>query len=452
MTSFRSADIHDFANDVVPMEHRRWHWLSIGNVLIGVATAMFFMAWGGELTHKFGGLTTILSMIIATIVIGGAGFLFALLGSRYGLSSNILSREIYGRYGSALVTFIYAFNYVMFYAFEGAIMIAAIRLYFPYVPLPLVYIVFTIVMFLLAVYGMKLMARFMWLTLPVYLLGVALLFVSHPKLGTLSLAGWVGAGPHFSVAALGGAVATVFALITMSTQGADYGRMLKPGQIRVGSLALGFGVMFVTFCLVTLLGSYVGTSLGHTNPGRYFVATLGAFGLFVVLLTQVRINIVNMYSGSLAYANTLSMVGVKDRVWLRSAAAMVVAIAGVLLIALGIFTHLLEVLTIEGLFIMAWGASVISYYWLTGRPSAQTPEIDPGRLRDIEPIGMITLVTSLVVSIPLELHAFGADLAVLAPFINIVLALGLPVLLYRYVPACRAQNSVSANETIGAAS
>jgi len=99
MASFKSADIHDFATDVVPVEHRRWHWLSIGNVLIGVATAMFFMAWGGELTHKFGGLTTILSMIIGTIIIGGAGFLFALLGSRYGLSSNLLSREIYGRYG-----------------------------------------------------------------------------------------------------------------------------------------------------------------------------------------------------------------------------------------------------------------------------------------------------------------------------------------------------------------
>ncbi|MDX5929788.1 purine-cytosine permease family protein [Acidiphilium acidophilum] len=448
MASFKSADMHDFATDVVPMEHRRWHWLSIGNVLIGVATAMFFMAWGGELTQKFGGLTTILSMIIGTITIGGAGFLFALLGSRYGLSSNLLSREIYGRYGSAIATFIYAFNYVMFYAFEGAIMIAAIRLFLPGTPPWAIYVAFTVVMILLAVYGMKLMARFMWLTLPIYILGVILLFAFHPKLGTLSFAGWVGAGPHFGMAALGGAVATVFALITMSTQGADYGRMLKPGHIRIGSLALGFGVMFVTFCLVTLLGSYVGTSLGQTNPGKYFVTTLGGFGLFVVLITQIRINIVNMYSGSLAYSNTLGMVGVKDRAWIRSAAAMVVAVAGVLLIALGIFTHLLEVLTIEGLFIMAWGASVISYYWLTGRPGAQTPEIDPARLRGFEPIGMITLVISLVVSIPLELHVLGSDLSVLAPFINIMLALGLPAILYRWVPACRISNV----QTIGAAS
>jgi purine-cytosine permease-like protein len=448
MASFKSADIHDFATDVVPVEHRRWHWLSIGNVLIGVATAMFFMAWGGELTHKFGGLTTILSMIIGTIIIGGAGFLFALLGSRYGLSSNLLSREIYGRYGSAIATFIYAFNYVMFFAFEGAIMIAAIHLFLPDMPSWVIYFVFTVVMILLAVYGIKLMARFMWLTLPIYILGVVLLFAFHSKLGTLSLASWAGAGPRFNMGALGGAVATVFALITMSTQGADYGRMLKPGHIRIGSLALGFGVMFVTFCLVTLLGSYVGTSLGQTNPGKYFVSTLGGFGLLVVLITQIRINIVNMYTGSLAYSNTLGMVGVKEKALVRPLAAMVVAVAGVLLVALGIFTHLLEVLTIEGLFIMAWGASVISYYWLAGRPAANTPEINPDRLRGFEPIGMITLVISLVVSIPLELNVLGPDLSVLAPFINIVLALGLPVIIFRFVPGYR----ISKMETIGTAS
>lgn len=97
---------------------------------------------------------------------------------------------------------------------------------------------------------------------------------------------------------------------------------------------------------------------------------------------------------------------------------------------------------------MAWGASVISYYWLTGRPGAQTPEIDPDRLRGFEPIGMITLVISLVVSIPLELHVLGSDLSVLAPFINIMLALGLPAILYRWVPACRISNV----QTIDAAS
>ena len=61
---------------------------------------------------------------------------------------------------------------------------------------------------------------------------------------------------------------------------------------------------------------------------------------------------------------------------------------------------------------------------------------------------MITLGISLVVSIPLELHVLGPDLSVLAPFINIALALGLPVFLYRCLPTCR----TSGIETISTAS
>lgn len=442
MEAFEKTDIHDFATDVVPDSHRKWHWLSIGNVLIGVATAMFFMAWGGELTGKYGGSTTILAMVIGTIVIGGAGFLFSQLGVRYGLSSNLLSREPYGQYGSAIATFIYAFNYLMFYAFEGAIMISAITSYFPHTSKALIYIVFTVFMILLAVYGMKLMARLMWITLPVYLLGLILLFVLNPKIGTLSLPAWTAAHHAFSITALGGAIATVFALITMSTQGADYGRMLKAEHAKIGSLALGFGVMFVTFCVVTLLGSYIGTSIGQTNPGKYFVSTLGLFGLFVVLLTQIRINVVNMYSGSLAYSNSLDMINVRTRTWIRSVCAAVVAIAGVLLIAFGIFEHLLEVLTIEGLFIMSWGASVISYYWLSGRNKAEKPRIALTDLRKFEPIGMTTLIVSLVISIPLEFGVLGSELSTLAPFINIVLALGLPAILYRALPAFRPTRSM----------
>jgi purine-cytosine permease-like protein len=398
---------------------------------------MFFLAWGGELTMKHGAVTTILAMIIGTIIIGGAGFLFAQLGARYGLSSNLLSREPYGQYGSAIATFIYAFNYIMFFAFEGAIMLAAVTDYFPAFPKWATYLLFTIFMILLAIYGMTLMSRIMWVTLPIYLIGLILLFVINPKVADLPASGWVSAGPSFSGAALGSAVATVFALITVATQGADYGRMLQPRHTRIGSVALGFGVLFVTFCVVALLGSYIGTSLKHTNPGQYFVSTLGGFGLVIVLLTQIRINVVNMYSGSLAYSNSLQMIHVQQRTWIRVACAAVVAIVGVWLVALGLFEHLLEVLTIEGLFIMAWGASVISYYWLSGRRSDDAPKIALGQLRKFEPIGLVTLVLSLIVSIPLELGVAGSTWSTVAPFINIALALTLPPVLFRTIPSCR---------------
>jgi purine-cytosine permease-like protein len=292
-------------------------------------------------------------------------------------------------------------------------------------------------MILLAIYGMTLLAWIMWLSLPVYLIGLALLFVRNPQVAALSPSEWFAAGPDFSFAALGSAEATVFALISVATQGADYGRMLQPRHANIGSVAVGFGVMFVTLCVVGLLGSYIGTSLGHTNPGQYFISTLGGFGLAVVLLTQIRINVVNMYSGSLAYSNSLQMIHVRQRAWIRVACAAIVAIVGVWLVAVGIYQHLLEVLTIEGLFIMAWGASVISYYWLSGRPLDDPPRIAAAQLPKFEAVGLVSLVVSLVVSIPLELGVAGSTWSTVAPFINIALALLLPCLLFRAVPACR---------------
>jgi hypothetical protein len=39
----------DYALRYVPAEYRRWGPASLTGVMVGVATAMFFLAWGGEL-------------------------------------------------------------------------------------------------------------------------------------------------------------------------------------------------------------------------------------------------------------------------------------------------------------------------------------------------------------------------------------------------------------------
>jgi purine-cytosine permease-like protein len=438
MESSQSASIHDYSVDRVPEAHRTWHWLSVSNVLAGIATAMFFMAYGGELSAKYGVMVTIVSMIVGTIIIGFAAYLFSVLGARHGLSSNLLCRELYGRYGSAIATFIYAFNYLMFFAFEGAILLTAVTGFFPAFPKAYIDTIVTVIMILLAIYGMKFMTIFMWLSLPIYVAGLILLFLWMPGLGTLPVGAWATSGHGFTLGSFGAAFATVFALISEATQGADIGRMLRARDVQKGSLALGFGTMFLTFCIVTLLGSYIGVSLGESNPGKYFFAGVGAFGVFVVFITQIRINVVNMYSGSLAYSNSLRMINVFGRAGIRPACAAVVAIAGMFLIVSGIYNHMLEVLTVEGMFIMSWGASIISYYYFAVPHRNSEPTIAVEKLRPFEPIGVIALVVSLAISLPLEFGAAGHVPHLLAPYINVLVALLLPWALHRSIPALRA--------------
>ena len=433
-----SDNIHDYAASAVPESHRKWRWISVTNVLIGVATAMFFMAWGGELTKTYGTITTIIAMISGTIVIGGAGTLFSLLGARYGLSSNLLSRELYGSYGSAVVTVLYSINYIMFYAFEGAIMTSAVIRYYPGVNHVYLFLIYTIFMLFITVYGMTSMTRFMWITLPIYILSICLLLLlphgltTNASNGVLGLGAWLGYHSNkMTFGNIGGSIATVFALITMSTQGADYGRMLRKCDIKVGSIALGFGVMFMAFCVVTILGSYFSVASNQTNPGIYFVGTLGFFGLLVVMLTQARINMVNMYSGSLALTNTLHIIGFHRLHIIRPVMSLVIAICGVALIAVGILGHMLIVLTVEGLFIMSWGGCLISYYWLSGRPLSKSPTIEKSKLKKFESTGMLTLVISLSTSLLMQFGLFGESMVSYSSLVNIIISLSLPIIIYK---------------------
>lgn len=102
--------------------------------------------------------------------------------------------------------------------------------------------------------------------------------------------------------------ATVFALISMATQGADLGRFVRKKDQLVGSIFNGYVVMIVTFLGVVLLGSYFGLEFHQTNPGTYFSSVLGIGGMLTVIITQLRINTINVYSGSLAYSNFFSRV------------------------------------------------------------------------------------------------------------------------------------------------
>ncbi len=50
-------------------------------------------------------------------------------------------------------------------------------------------------------------------------------------------------------------------------------------------------------------GIWFGVRLGEPNPGVYIVMLLGIWGVLFTMITQVRINVTNIYSGSLSLSN-----------------------------------------------------------------------------------------------------------------------------------------------------
>jgi len=303
----------DYALRFVPIAYRRWSTISLMGVMVGVATAMFFLSWGGELATSYGTMNLVYGLIFGTVFIGGLAFVLARIASSTGLDSDLITRGSgFGYMGSAFTSLIYTFNFLMFFAFEGTIMATAIHDHFRAVPMWSIYLLIGLVFIPLTWWGLTVMNWLMWVTIPLYLsfLGwtIYLAATSHAHTAFWS---YVPAHPTDPAAgpALLQVLAAVLALISEATIAADIGRFIPPGKRTTGALLVGLGSQLITFLGLTMLGAWFTFSFGgSTNPGAYLASLLGIWGVFFVIVTQLRINVTNVYSGSLAYTNFSSAV------------------------------------------------------------------------------------------------------------------------------------------------
>jgi len=414
----------DYALRYVPERYRQWGWASLTGVMVGVATAMFFLAWGGELITAYGTTDLLLGMLFGTICIGGLAFIFATIASRTGLDSDLITRGAgFGFLGSAITSLIYSFNFLMFFAFEGTIMATAIHAWWPHIPEGLIYVVIGLVFLPLSWWGITVMNWLMWATIPIYLgllawaivlagtNGAHVSFWSYHPLHPVSTA----AGP-----AILQVLAAVMALISQSTIAADIGRFIPRGKNIRGAIAVGFISQLITFLVLTMLGGWLTLRLGNsTNPGAYLTKLLGVWGVTLVIITQLRINVSNVYSGSLAYTNFFCRVfhyTPGRHYWV-----VLTAVLGTLLMFGGIFTHLLTVLTFEGVFVTAWIMAIISDIAINKSILGISPKnylYKRAQLYRFNPVGVGALLIALAISLPFALNAYGAFGKSLAPFIS----------------------------------
>src|SRR5690625_6210057 len=73
---------------------------------------------------------------------------------------------------------------------------------------------------------------------------------------------------------------------------------LKPKDLKIGSIAIGFIPQIFCFGVMGGLGIWFGVTLGEANPGVYIVVLLGLGGVLFTVLTQIRIDITIHYGCS----------------------------------------------------------------------------------------------------------------------------------------------------------
>lgn len=353
----------DYSLEKVPRSQRNMGWLSITNITFGIATAIFYFQMGSVMALQFGALNAIISSIYAIVVAGILGTFIAYLSAKSGMNVNLLSRSGgFGYIGASLTSFLYATNFIMYCAFEGLILVSAVHTFFPNLQEWALIIFFGFIVIPLNWFGIKQLDKLQKWSLPIFVVFlITAVVISFYKPSVFE-------GPFWTYLPEGVQVGGQALLLCIGVQhgimgltallASDYARFLKPKDIKIGSVAIGFIPQIFCFGIMGGLGIWFGVRLGEPNPGVYIVMLLGIGGALFTMLTQLRINITNIYSSSLSLSNFFENIfnfTPGRRFWV-----VVSAITAIILMLGGIVDHLDTAMTFQGVFLLSWAAILVT--------------------------------------------------------------------------------------------
>ncbi|WP_399141514.1 purine-cytosine permease family protein [Streptomyces sp. NBUA17] len=450
-TTGRAAQetLEDYTLRFAPRSYRRWSPAVVATTALGgiAYLADFSIGAGIGLAHGTG--NALIAIAVAAAVIFITGFPLAYYGARYNIDLDLITRGSgFGYYGSVLTSVIFASFTFIFFALEGSIMAQGLELGLG-LPLWLGYLVSTLMVIPLVIYGMKALSKLQVWTTPVWLvLMVAPLvyLVAHDP-GTvdrfLSYAGTDGDGGVNTASVLLGA-GVCLSLIAQIGEQIDYLRfmppktqenrrgwwaavvMAGPGWVVLGALKQAIGVFLAVYILAE-----VGPDAAP-EPIQQFRSAFDAMlpswvvvplAVVLVVISQIKINVTNAYSGSLAWTNSFTRV---TRHYPGRLVFVLVNLGFALaLMEADMFSFLNDILGFYSNCAIAWVVTVatdigVNKYVL--KLSPLRPEYRRGMLHAVNPVGVVAFVAASGLSIALYFHALGDTLQPYSPVAAAVIA------------------------------
>ncbi|HEY0690160.1 MAG TPA: hypothetical protein VGD71_14100, partial [Kribbella sp.] len=345
----------------------------------------------------------------------------------------------------------------IFFALEGSIMAQGLALGL-HIPVWLGYAVSTLVIFPLVIYGMKVLSTLQVWTTPLWLVLMVLPFVylvvSHPD-SVSSFFNYRGEGGQ-GATDLGSmllAAGVCLSLIAQIAEQIDYLRFMPPrtpensrrwwtamilagpGWVFFGAIKQVIGLFLAVYIIANVAdGATVANEPVHQFLEIYrgFLPGWLAMTLAVVLvvISQIKINVTNAYSGSLAWTNSYTRLT-------KHYPGRLVFLGFNLVIALVLMeANMFDFLnTILGFYAncgMAWivvvASDIVFNKYLLGL-SPKQPEFRRGMLYDINPVGFVSMIVAAGVSILVFFGGLGDGIKPYSPLVAIGLALVLPPIL-----------------------
>ncbi|HEY3773828.1 MAG TPA: hypothetical protein VGL69_12580 [Solirubrobacteraceae bacterium] len=418
----RARRREDYVRERLPAARRRSGG-AVMMVLVGIITAFFFPTTGGDYLLSYGAAATWIGLGVGFVLITALTLVTTSAAAREGLNSDLLTRGCgYGYAGSAVTALLYAATFVIYAALEGQILATSIEQVWG-LPIGVWYVVVGLVFIPLTWYGMTQLSVTMWVSLPIYLVLIAVAIATAlNRHGGFPGHLFDAVPPHAITGAAGvagvlGGVAGTIGLNPLEFS--DYARFAGPESPRRRALLTVVLPYALMFFVAFPLGIFFTLITGQTNPGIYFVGLLGlGFGVVFAWVTQVRINLTNVYSGSVALSNVFT----RALHWSpsRIVSVAVIAAGSVGLMFANILTHLLSFLEWDGIFLLSWVGTVVCDLLIVRRLMGLVRgriECDRERLWLINPVGPIALAVAVGTGSALHYAVSNAYVKDLAGFI-----------------------------------
>ncbi|MGW6846831.1 purine-cytosine permease family protein [Streptomyces sp. NPDC054958] len=441
--------LEDYTLRFAPRSYRRWTPMVVATTALGGIAYMADFSIGAGIGLAHGTGNALVAIAVAAVVIFLTGFPLAYYGARYNLDLDLITRGSgFGYFGSVVTSVIFASFTFIFFALEGAIMAQGLKLGLG-LPLWLGYAVSTLMVIPLVIYGMKALSTLQVWTTPIWLLLMVgpLVYLIANDPGTvdrfLAYPGTSGDGAVDTASVMLGA-GVCLSLIAQIGEQIDYLRfmppkteankrswwtavvMAGPGWVVLGALKQAIGV-FLAVHIIAEVGP-----AAAPEPIQQFRSAFDAMmpswmviplAVALVVISQIKINVTNAYSGSLAWTNSFTRI---TRHYPGRMVFVLVNLAFALaLMEADMFSFLGSILGFYSNCAIAWVVTVatdigINKYVL--KLSPLQPEFRRGMLHAVNPVGVVAFVAASGLSIAMYFHLLGDTLQPYSPVAAAVIA------------------------------
>lgn len=444
--------LEDYALRYTPQSFRKWSEFRIANTALGAVAFLALEAIGAAITISYGFHNALWAILCVSVLIFLTGLPISYYTAKYGVDMDLLTRGAgFGYIGSTITSLIYASFTFIFFALEASIMAQAVEMAFG-LPLAWGYVLCSLVIIPLVIHGVTMIGRvqawtqLIWLVLMMLPFAAVLYQDPGAPARLMQFTGNASDGEQFHWILFGSAATVVFSLIAQIGEQVDFLRFLPektrenrvrwwtalllagPGWILPGAAKMLGGALLAYLVIEQGMSTEAAESptqmylvgFAHVFSDPRWIA--GAVAVFVII-SQIKINVTNAYAGSLAWSNFFARLTHSHPgrvVWV-----VFNVLIAIVLMEIGVFSALKEVLTLYSMVAISWIGAVLADL-LINKPLGLSPkhiEFKRAHLYDINPVGVGAMLIATLLSLAALSGIAGDIVAAMAPFIALLSAL-----------------------------